>query len=96
MNEHAIKLEKDKQLLFGPIYSLGPVELETLKTYIKTNLANGFIQPFKSPARHLSSLTGSQMKASAFVWIIGASIILLSKTNIRCFWLASCWIGSLG
>ena len=43
MNEHIIKLEEDKQLLFGPIHSLGLVELETLKTYIKTNLANGFI-----------------------------------------------------
>ena len=29
---------------------LGPVELETLKTYIETNLANGFICPSKSPA----------------------------------------------
>ena len=50
MNEHAIKLEEDKQPPFGPIYSLGPVELETLKTYIETNLANGFIRPSKSPA----------------------------------------------
>ena len=50
MNEHAIKLEEGKQPLFGPIYSLGLVELETLKTYIKTNLANGFIQSSKSPA----------------------------------------------
>ena len=50
MNEHVIKLEKDKQPSFGPIYSLSPVELEILKTYIKTNLANGFIWPFKSPA----------------------------------------------
>ena len=51
MNEHAIELEEGKQPPFGPIYSLGPVELETLKTYIKTNLANGFIWPSKSPAR---------------------------------------------
>ena len=43
MNKHAIKLEEGKQPLFGPIYSLGPVKLETLKIYIKTNLANGFI-----------------------------------------------------
>ena len=43
INEHAIKLEEGKQPLFGPIYSLGLVELETLKTYIETNLANGFI-----------------------------------------------------
>ena len=51
MNEHAIKLEEGKQPLFGPIYSLGLVELETLKTYIKTNLANSFIRPSKSLAR---------------------------------------------
>ena len=51
MNEHAIKLEKSKQPPFGPIYSLGAVELETLKTYIKTNLANNFIRPSKSPAK---------------------------------------------
>lgn len=29
---------------------LGPVELETFETYIKTNLANGFIRPSTSPA----------------------------------------------
>ena len=50
MNEHAIELEKDKQPPFGPIYSLGSVELEMLKTYIETNLANGFIWPSKSLA----------------------------------------------
>ena len=50
MNEHAIKLEEGKQPSFGPIYSLSPVELETLKTYIKTNLANGFIRLSKYPA----------------------------------------------
>ena len=50
-NEHAIKREDDKQPPFGLIYSLGSVELETLKTYIKTNLANNFIQPSKSPSR---------------------------------------------
>ena len=32
MNKHAIELEKSKQPFFRPIYSLGPVELETLKT----------------------------------------------------------------
>ena len=50
MNQHAIELEESKQPPFGSIYSLGPVELETLKTYIKTNLANGFIWPSKSLA----------------------------------------------
>ena len=51
INKHAIKLKEGKQPPFELIYSLGLVELETLKTYIKTNLANGFIRPFKSPAR---------------------------------------------
>ena len=50
INEYAIKLEKSKQPPFGSIYSLGPVKLETLKTYIKTNLVNGFIRPSKSLA----------------------------------------------
>ena len=49
INDHAIELKKGKQPFFGLIYSLGPVELETLKTYIETNLANGFIWPSKSP-----------------------------------------------
>ena len=48
INEHAIKLKKDKQQLFGLIYSLKLVELETLKTYIKIILANDFIRYFKS------------------------------------------------
>ena len=51
INEHAIELKKDKQLPFGPIYSLGPIELKTLKTYIKINLANSFIRLSKSPTR---------------------------------------------
>ena len=51
LNEYAIKLEEDKQLFFGPMYNLEPIKLEILKTYIKTNLANNFIWPFKSPAK---------------------------------------------
>ena len=43
INEYTIELEEDKQLSFGLIYSLELVKLETLKIYIKTNLANGFI-----------------------------------------------------
>ena len=50
INKHTIELEKDKQPPFGLIYSLEPVELETLKTYIKINLANSFIWPSTSPA----------------------------------------------
>ena len=50
INEPAIKLEEGKQPPYRPIYSLKPVELETLKTYIKTHLKTGFIQSSKSPA----------------------------------------------
>ena len=50
MNEHTIKLKEGKQSPFGSIYSLSLVELEMLKTYIKTNLTNSFIWPSKSPA----------------------------------------------
>ena len=48
INEHTIELQDGKQLPYGPIYSLRPVELETLKTYIKIHLKTGFIWPFKS------------------------------------------------
>ena len=47
-NQHVIELEESKQPLYGPIYSLGPVELKTLKIYIKTHLKTEFIQPSKS------------------------------------------------
>ena len=50
INNYPIDLIDDKQPPYGPIYSLGLVELETLKTYIKTNLANGFIRSSKLPA----------------------------------------------
>ena len=50
MNKHTIELVEDKQPSYGPIYSLGPVKLETLKTYIQTYLKTGLIRLFKSPA----------------------------------------------
>ena len=49
INNHTIKLVDKQQLPYGPIYNLGPVELETLKTYIEINLANEFSRPSKSP-----------------------------------------------
>lgn len=47
-NNYAIKLKKSKQLLYNLIYSLELMKLEILKAYIKLNLANDFIQLFKS------------------------------------------------
>ena len=43
INEHAISLEPGRQPPYEPIYSIRPVELETLKNYIETNLAHSFI-----------------------------------------------------
>ncbi len=49
INNHAIELVDNWQLPYGPIISLGPVELETLKAYIENTLANSFIRPSTSP-----------------------------------------------
>lgn len=48
INKHAIKLIKDKQTPYGPIYAFNLVELETLKAYIEIYLKTGFIWSFKS------------------------------------------------
>ena len=53
ITEYIIKLTKWKQSLYRFIYSLGLLELETLKTYIIMKLANNFIQLSKSPASTL-------------------------------------------
>ncbi len=50
INENAIELIEGKQPPYRPIYSLTPVELETLKTYIETHLKTGFIRLSKSLA----------------------------------------------
>lgn len=50
MNEHAIELIVGKQLLYGSIYALSQVELETLMIYIKTYLKMEFIYLSKSLA----------------------------------------------
>ena len=50
LNQYAIMLEKGQQPLYEPIYSLNIVELKTLKSDIKTNLANGLIWSLKLSA----------------------------------------------
>ena len=47
INDHPVNLLDNKQLFYSPIYSLGTIELENLKTYIKANLASSFIRPSK-------------------------------------------------
>ena len=48
INNYNIELVDSQQSLYKPIYNLRLVELETLKVYIKTNLANKFIRLSKS------------------------------------------------
>lgn len=48
LNKHTIELIVKKQLLYGPIYTLSPIKLETLKAYIETYQKTRFIQLFKS------------------------------------------------
>ena len=49
LNQYVIKLQKSQQPPYRLIYSLVLLELETLKIFIKTNFANGFIWSLKSP-----------------------------------------------
>lgn len=49
--KHAIELVEGKQALYGLIYTLTQVDLETLKVYIEIYFMTGFIRPWKSPAK---------------------------------------------
>lgn len=48
IDNYTINLVEDQQPPYNLIYNLRLIELKTLKTYIKTNLANGFKKPSKS------------------------------------------------
>ena len=75
MNKYVIELVEGKKSPYGPIYSLSPVELETLKTFIKTHLKTGFIRLSKSPAGAPIFLTKNPIAAFTYVLIISASTI---------------------
>lgn len=44
INKYVIELKNGKQLPYGPIYAFNLIELETLKTYIKTHQKTRFIE----------------------------------------------------
>src|SRR5258705_682952 len=44
-----INLEEGTKPFHGPIYSLSPPELSTLREFLEENIKNGFIRPSKSP-----------------------------------------------
>ena len=79
INKHAIELQNGKQRPYWPIYSLGPLELETLKTYIKTHLKTGFIQLSKSLA---SAPILFDKKPDGSLWL-GVNYQGLNKLTIK-------------
>ena len=74
INEHAIELIEGKQPLYGPIYSLGPMELEMLKAYIETHWKTGFIQASKFLVDVPIFLISSLMEVYDYVLITETSI----------------------
>ena len=80
-NEHVIELEEGKQPLYRPIYSLGPVELETTsrptwQTVLSRHQSHQQVLRF--------CLSASPMVAFACVSITEDSITSRSKIGIRC------------
>ena len=47
--DHKIKLVKDVDLGFSPLYKMTTEELETVKEYLVNNLYKGFIKPSQVP-----------------------------------------------
>ena len=66
INEHVIKLVHGKQPSYKSIYSLGPIELKTFKTYIITNLANNLIIKNQYPLLLISESLNWLKQAKCF------------------------------
>ena len=81
-NKYVIELGQGNQPLYGPIYSLEPVEFKILKAYIKTNLANGFIRASKSPTAVPIFFLCKPNSSFCLLSIIKGSITLQSEIGI--------------
>ncbi len=87
MKKHANKLTEGKQPLYGPIYILSLVELEILKTYIKTHLKPGFFQPSKS-FTGASILFDKKLDGSLYLYVNYQSLNdFIIKNRYLCRWL---------
>lgn len=75
INNYTVDLVDCQQSLHGPIYSLGLVELETLKIYIKTNSNNGLIRPSQFSVDHRFFLFRSLMVVFIYMSITKILII---------------------
>ena len=76
INKQSIPLQEDKQSLYKPIHSLELVKLETLKTYIKTNLKLGLFDLLSFLKIFPFYLIKSQTVSFGCVSIIKVSITL--------------------
>ena len=84
INDHTIEqVNGCQQPPYGPIYSLGLVELKTLKAYIETNLANGFIGPSKSPTGAPILFKWKSDSSSGYASTIKTLTTSRSKTSTR-------------
>jgi len=79
--DHAIDLELGFKIPYGRIYNLSEFKLRTLKAYIDTNLANGFIQRSSSSAAAPIFLQRRKTAAYDYAWTTGRSIRWRSKTG---------------
>lgn len=85
INYYATKLVNGQQHFYNLIYSLKSVELKTLKTYIKTYLANDFIRLSKPFAKALFLLSKSPIVVSNYMSIIEVLHTCLLRMSIFCF-----------
>ena len=84
INNYTIELVDSQQLLYGPIYNLEPVELETLKAYIKIYLDNRFIKPFKLPVDTPILFDQTSKRSFQSCLTIKASTISWLRTGTYC------------
>ena len=75
INEYTIELIDGKQSPYRPIYSLEPIELETLKAYIETHLKTGLFDPLNLLQMHPSFLIRSSIEVYGYLLITEGLII---------------------
>ena len=80
INNHAIKLQKDKHPSYGPIYTLRLIDQKIPKTYIETYLKTRFIQ-FSKFSLSASILFDKKLDNRFYLCINYQELINLTITN---------------
>lgn len=87
ININTIDLKKSKLPPYGHMYSLEPIELEILKTYIEINLSTVLSNFLNCLLAYQSYLTRNPIKAFVFGSITNVLIIYQLRTNIHFYFL---------